>query len=194
MAAETDPRSDRDDDSLMTEDTTAEEQANLQNDDDLPPTAPNAPTVKKLKKSQSADVIELEKLKVLQQMSSIFKAGRSKPIASDSDSSFGAQVAEELRAIKNVVLKTRVKRKIMNDLYEAQENDASTSCHMTPMYPGTSSAHMSNSQPAPPPTYTTPQEPRHHMPLPIANVQLLPNQYQLQNSETCSFMRMLEEE
>jgi len=64
----------------------------------------------------------MEKLKILQQMSTAFNAGRSKPVA-DSDSNFGAQVAEELRSIKNTVVKTRLKRKIINDLYEAQEND-----------------------------------------------------------------------
>ena len=136
----------------------------------------------------------MEKLKILQQMSTAFTAGRSKPIA-DSDSNFGAQVAEELRSIKNTVVKTRLKRKIMNDVYEAQENDAqaSNSYQLPPsIYPVPSSVHMPNTQPTPLHTYTTPQEPPHHMPLPIGT-QLLPNQYQLQNNETHSYRRMLED-
>ncbi|CAM4724966.1 unnamed protein product [Leuciscus chuanchicus] len=122
-------------------------------------------------------------------------SGRSKPTA-DSDSNFGAQVAEELRSIKNTVVKTRLKRKIMNDLYEAQENDAqaSNSYQLPPsIYPVPPSVHMPNTQPTFLHTYTTPQEPPHHMPLPIGT-QLLPNQYQLRNNETHSYRRMLEDD
>ncbi|XDV47030.1 hypothetical protein PO909_016779 [Leuciscus waleckii] len=197
LAAERDPLNDPDDDdvSLMSDETSAEEPSILQNDDDLSPPVPCTPTAKRLKKSQSADAIEMEKLKILQQMSTAFKAGRSKPTA-DSDSNFGAQVAEELRSIKNTVVKTRLKRKIMNDLYEAQENDAqaSNSYQLPPsIYPVPPSVHMPNTQPTFLHTYKTPQEPPHHMPLPIGT-QLLPNQYQLQNNETHSYRRMLDDD
>lgn len=116
----------------------------------------------------------MEKLKILKQMSTAFQA-KTTPIP-DSDSNFGAQVAEELRSIKNTVIKTRVKRKIMNDLYEALENDeAQTS---------TSYQH--------PPTYPLHTQP-YHMNTPVPATQLH-NQYQIQNTPTHSFRRMLEED
>nr|XP_055049237.1 uncharacterized protein LOC129434331 [Misgurnus anguillicaudatus] len=194
LSAERDPLSDPDDDvSLMSDETSAaEEPSIIQNDDDLSPPVPPIPTAKRLKKSQSAEAIKIEKFKILQQMSTAFKAGKSKPIA-DSDSNFGAQVAEELRSIKNPVVKTRLKRKIMNDLYEAQENEVQASYQLPPsIYPVPSSVHIPNTHPTPLHTYTTPQEPPHHMPLPIGT-QLLQNPYQLQNNETHSYRRMLED-
>lgn len=126
LAAE-DPTSDLDDESATSEDFTLEvsgsaSQPNIslydEDDDDEESVTPPTHT-KKRKKSQSADSTEYQKVKILQQMSNAFLAGRSRPV-SDSDATFGAQIAEELRSIKNPALKTRVKRKIMNDLYEAQ--------------------------------------------------------------------------
>uniref|UniRef100_A0A1A8JEE4 MADF domain-containing protein n=3 Tax=Nothobranchius TaxID=28779 RepID=A0A1A8JEE4_NOTKU len=180
LAAERDPIGDPDDDvSQMSEETSVEEQSSLHNDDDFsPPVSPSRPA-KRQKKSQSADDIEMEKLKILQQMAAAFGAGKSRSGAF-SDSNFGAQVAEELRLIKNHLIKTRVKRKIMNDLYEAQEKDAmdaqpSTSYQPPPTYPVPPSVHMPKTHPPPLHTYTIPQAP----PLPLTGH----NQYQLQNND-----------
>uniref|UniRef100_A0A1A8H8R2 MADF domain-containing protein n=1 Tax=Nothobranchius korthausae TaxID=1143690 RepID=A0A1A8H8R2_9TELE len=181
MAAEREPLSDPDDDvSQMSEETSVEEQSSLHNDDDFsPPVSPSRPA-KRQKKSQSADDIEMEKLKILQQMAAAFGAGKSRSGAF-SDSNFGAQVAEELRLIKNHLIKTRVKRKIMNDLYEAQEKDAmdaqpSTSYQQPPpTYPVPPSVHMPKTHPPPLHTHTIPQAP----PLPLTGH----NQYQLQNND-----------
>ncbi|XP_041850012.1 olfactory marker protein a isoform X1 [Melanotaenia boesemani] len=74
---------------------------------------------KKRKKIQSTDAIELEKIKILQQMSRTLK-NRSRP-AADADTTFGVQVTSELKLITDPVVKTRVKRRIMTALYEAQE-------------------------------------------------------------------------
>ncbi|CAM4720421.1 unnamed protein product [Leuciscus chuanchicus] len=101
LAAVNDPTSDPDDDtSQMSEDMTEElsatvcQPSTLETDNELSsPTPPNL--TQKRKKSQSTDSIELEKLKVLQEMSNAFQTGRSRP-AADSDSTFGAQVTEEL--------------------------------------------------------------------------------------------------
>lgn len=55
------------------------------------------------------------KMKILQQLSSAFQDDRGRHTAY-TDSRFGAQVAEEFRLIKNSILKTTVKRRIMNDI------------------------------------------------------------------------------
>lgn len=142
-------------------------------------------------KNLSADAIEMEKLKLLQQMSTAFLAGRS---SVDCDSNLGAKVSKELKLIKNSVIKTRVKRKIMKDLYEPQENDSlnaetCASYQILPTHPLSSSLYMHNIQPSPH-TFITPQAPPQHMPPPSTDTQLT-NQYQLENS-TLSFRRMLE--
>lgn len=102
LAAE-DPTSDLNDESAMTEDITVKvsgsaSQPNTSlNDDDDDEESVTPPThTRKRKKSQSADSIEYQKVKILQQMSNAFLAGRSRPV-SDSDATFGAQIAEELR-------------------------------------------------------------------------------------------------
>ncbi|KAF7200673.1 uncharacterized protein [Nothobranchius furzeri] len=192
MAAEREPLSDPDDDvSQMSEETSVEEQSiPLNDDEDFSPYVSPPRPAKKPKKSQTepkADAIEMEKLKILQQMATAFQAGRSRPSSANSDSNFGAQVAEELRLIKNPLIKTRLKRKIMNDLYEAQENDdidarPSNSYQLPPTYPVPTSLHITNTQPHPLNTYTTPHAPPQHTPPPLTHTQLLPN-HQLQNND-----------
>lgn len=172
LAAVNDPTSDPDDDtSQMSEDMTVElsatvcQPSTLETDNELSsPTPPNI--TQKRKKSQSTDSIDLEKLKVLQEMSNAFQMGRSRP-AADSDSTFGAQVTEELRLIKNTLIKTRVKRKIMNALYEAQECDPpdvlpSTQYQMPLVYLPPPTVQMPPSQPSPLLAYT-PRQAHHHM-------------------------------
>lgn len=168
LAAE-DPTSDLDDESATSEDFTVEvsgsaSQPNIslydEDDDDEESVTPPTHT-KKRKKSQSADSTEYQKVKILQQMSNAFLAGRSRPV-SDSDATFVAQIAEELRSIKSPAIKTTVKRKIMNDLYEAQECDQPSM--LPPMfYPP--SVQMPHTQPSPP---TYPQPLPHHPPPPPA--------------------------
>lgn len=89
----------------------------------LPSHTPKPPnTSTKQKKIHSTDATELEKIKILQQMSTTFQ-NRSRPAAAaDGDTTFGVQVPAELKLITDPVLKTRVKRQIMTALYEAQES------------------------------------------------------------------------
>lgn len=172
LTAVNDPTSDPDDDtSQMSEDMSVDLSATvcqpftLETDNELScPTPPNL--TQKRKKSQSADSIELEKLKVLQEMSNAFQMGRSRP-AADSDSTFGAQVTEELRLIKNTLIKSRVKRKIMNALYEAQECDhsdllPSTQYQMPLVCPPPPTVQIAPSQPSPLLAYT-PTQAHHQM-------------------------------
>lgn len=91
----------------------------------LPSHTPEPPnTSKKQKKIHSTDAIELEKFKILQQMSTTFQ-NRSRPAAAaDGDTTFGVQGTTELKLITDKVRETRVKRQIMTNLgiYEAQES------------------------------------------------------------------------
>ncbi|XP_016355152.1 uncharacterized protein LOC107698613 isoform X2 [Sinocyclocheilus anshuiensis] len=111
------------------------------------------------RRKADTDTVEQRKLKLLQQMSASVLA------SPDACSSFGNQVAVELRLIKNTSLQTRVKRKIMNALFEAQEADqssSSSSSHMPPpIYSPLTPTQMSTSTAL----YTqTPQHYHQHMP------------------------------
>ncbi|XP_062381538.1 uncharacterized protein LOC134069573 [Sardina pilchardus] len=70
----------------------------------------------KKRKTNTADNIEKQKLDILKDMATAIQK-------QDSDRTFGVQIAEELKLIKNPIIKTRLKRKLMNDIYEAQECD-----------------------------------------------------------------------
>ncbi|KAM9310164.1 uncharacterized protein KZ484_026107 isoform 1-T1 [Pholidichthys leucotaenia] len=73
---------------------------------------------KKPKKNQTVDPLEQRKLELLRNISETIR----RP-AADSNDTFGKLVAMELRLIKSPVMKTKLKRKIMNMIYEAQECD-----------------------------------------------------------------------
>ncbi|KAK7918607.1 hypothetical protein WMY93_009891 [Mugilogobius chulae] len=77
------------------------------------------PNVKKSKKTTPEENIETAKLELLKQVQSTLSASAN----ADSDDIFGQQVAVELRNIKDKTLKLRVKRKIMNMLYDMQEEE-----------------------------------------------------------------------
>lgn len=100
----------------------------IQGDEDNASTFPKARHGPKRHKGDP-DSIEQRKLKLLEQMSA------SVCIAPDPYSSFGNQVAVELGLIKNKSIQTKVKKQIMNALFEAQEADQSSqspSSHMPP--------------------------------------------------------------
>lgn len=68
-------------------------------------------------KSKSADhSIELAKLSLLQQVQDTLSASNA-----DSEELFGQQVASELRSIKDRTLQLRLRRNIMNIIYDTQE-------------------------------------------------------------------------
>ncbi|XP_065119390.1 uncharacterized protein [Paramisgurnus dabryanus] len=82
------------------------------------------PLNKKPRRSNDSD-IELEKLEVLKEMSNTVKFGLNpeKQDRIDDESGFGRQVAVEVNHIKDPILKTRAKKRIMTTLYEFQEAD-----------------------------------------------------------------------
>lgn len=86
------------------------------------------------RKRRSENDIELQKLVVLKQMASKVEAD-STP---DVFTTFGNQVASELRLIQEPEILTRLKRNIMNMIYDAQDNERS----------------RSSSSPAPPEVFT----------------------------------------
>ncbi|XP_029969510.1 WW domain-binding protein 11-like isoform X4 [Salarias fasciatus] len=131
------------------------------NEDDDSSTVTPSTQCKRRKKSQSGDAIEQQKVKLLQQMCDAVDASRSKP--ADADTTFGAQVTQELKAITNAPIKTRVKRQIMNALYEAQELDQSST--LPPLFPPPSVSHR---QPAPPYTQPPPHVTAAHPYHPVA--------------------------
>ncbi|XP_016373045.1 uncharacterized protein LOC107712335 [Sinocyclocheilus rhinocerous] len=111
------------------------------------------------RRKADTDTVEQQKLKLLQQMSASVLA------SPDACSSFGNQVAVELRLIKNTSLQTRVKRKIMNALFEAQEADQSSSSSSSHMPPPIYSPLTPTQMPTSTPLYTqTPQHYHQHMP------------------------------
>ncbi|XDV11462.1 hypothetical protein PO909_000400 [Leuciscus waleckii] len=75
------------------------------------------------RKRVSEDAVELQKLDLLKQMVSQVDSQTPR----DTLTSFGNQVALELRDIQDPVLLSRVKRSIMIMIYNAQENDRSGS-------------------------------------------------------------------
>lgn len=132
---------------------------------------------------QTVDLLEKRKLDLLQEMSVVIQ----KP-AADCDGMFGNQVAEELRLIKNPVIKTMLKRKIMNDVqvYEAQECDQPFSMPSSylpsPMCPPPPPVQV-------PPTHTPLQSLPHQQPPTHIPMQSLPRHHQYKPS---SFMGMLD--
>ena len=115
------------------------------------PEPPNL--AKKRKKVQSPDEIEIQKVNILQQMSKVIAENRNRPVQTDSDTTFGVQVAAELRSINNPILKTRVKRQIMAALYEAQESELSMS---SPTYRRPHPYHPPSTGQIPPPQLPSP--------------------------------------
>ena len=87
----------------------------------------------KKNKVATIDPIEHEKLEILKQITTAIQR------PADSEDTFGKQVAEEIRLIQNPLIKTRLKRKLMNDIYEAQECDQALPSSSLPplMYPPT---------------------------------------------------------
>lgn len=80
-------------------------------------TPPKRPRISKPKaKSSDATNIKLAELSLLKQVHSMLSS-----TANDSEEVFGQQVANELRNIKDQVDQHRVKRNIMNLLYDAPE-------------------------------------------------------------------------
>lgn len=109
------------------------------------------PSLQKKKRKSDIDTFEQQKLDLLQQMSASVLA------PPDEYHSFGSQVAVELRLIKNTSIQTKVKRQIMNALYDAQEADQCSSLHMpAATYPPLTPAQMASSTPV----YT--QIPQHY--------------------------------
>lgn len=80
------------------------------------------PSKKRCKEKHTELDIELQKLATLKQMSSKVLAIGAKQ-RDDPEASFGNQVATELRQIKDISIKTRVKRNIMTLLYDAQDSE-----------------------------------------------------------------------
>lgn len=78
---------------------------------------PKRPRFSKAKgKSSDANNVELAKLTLLKQVHNTLSS-----TTNDSEEVFGQQVANELRSIKDRVLQLRVRRNIMNILYDALE-------------------------------------------------------------------------
>lgn len=104
--------------------------------------------------------IELQKLSVLKQMANVVQNTNN-----DSFNLFGQQIAEELRKIKDNMVQTRLKRNIMNMIYDAQESEMytqqqhATTSHTSSKYPAVYPTYPSPSQP--PAGYYTSQQPPH---------------------------------
>jgi hypothetical protein len=96
---------------------------------------------------------KFKKVTILQQMSKVIAENRNRPVQTDSDTTFGVQVAAELRSINNPILKTRVKRQIMAALYEAQESELSMS---SPTYTRPHPYHPPSTGQIPPPQLPSP--------------------------------------
>lgn len=74
------------------------------------------PRLAKAKEKPSDSNIEMEKLKLLKQVHSTLSATNN-----DCLEVFGQQVANELRNVKDKAMQLRLRRSIMNMLYDAQE-------------------------------------------------------------------------
>lgn len=122
------------------------------------------------KRKVTESEIELQKLEYLKQMSASVNSGFSQPC--DSAAAFGQQVAAELRAIQDPVTLARLKKNIMNLVYDTLEATLNT----------------------PPPTYTTPSTSTYIAPHPIyQNQQYLHTQHARQEHPV-SYRQMLNDE
>lgn len=97
------------------------------------------PAAKKVKhKKRPDDDVELQKLMFLKQMAA--KVDSDPP---DAYTTFGNQVASELRLIKDQANLTRLKRNIINMIYDTQDSERNTS---------SSSSQVPSTLPSPPPS------------------------------------------
>lgn len=155
------------DDTTLDQDTLPEETNDLtfEQENILQPSPPlfkkdtHTSKITKKRELKGSD-IELQKLSVLKQMANVVQNTNN-----DSFNLFGQQIAEELRKIKDNMVQTRLKRNIMNMIYDAQESEMytqqqhATTSHTSSKYPAMYPTYPSPSQP--PAGYYTSQQPPH---------------------------------
>lgn len=135
------------------------------------------------KRKASEGNVEFQKLAILKQISGAFKPP-------DDEDTFAKQVASELRQVKDPAIKVRVKRNIMELLYDAQESEHAR---------GLMSSMSSYASGGP----ATPQHRLHEpmyglsTPMPVPHSSYMPLQGYARtptHTQTQSFMGMLSEE
>ena len=84
-----------------------------------------------------------------------------------TDLLFGQQEAKGIHNFKDEALKTRVKRQMMNIIYDAQESEQSSSQSVFPTYTHPSSYPGHMTYPPPPPSMFIPQPPTSSYPPPL---------------------------
>ncbi|XP_055020895.1 uncharacterized protein LOC129412059 [Boleophthalmus pectinirostris] len=134
------------------------------------------PKVQKVKPKSTEHSIEMAKLSLLQQVQNTLSGSNA-----DSEEVFGQQVASELRNIKDRALQLRLRRNIMNIIYDTQEAEQAGHSQFAGPHP--------TPGPQPRPYTTTPMYPMHPY-----QAQPPSQDYQAPSTQPMSFLKMINSE